>query len=175
MFFCFYISKQGVKKNKTKHQQHQTQQTILFIMCKQQKWIKEYGGGEPPEPVWLCIWWLCWKNMKNFTQLWYLLNCRSTFHVHKIKVSKISVDGHMCVCVWEREYCACVALEGTHQPHFHFCSISARISVIPLKSRGSPTVTSYNGANAGVVGTQLRLLGSIWFTFTIPQPVCMQT
>lgn len=84
-----------------------------------------------------------------------------------------------CVCarlrVCECQYCARITPERIRGPHFQFRSISARISVIPLKSCSSPTVTSHNGANTRVVGTQLRLPGSIRRTFPIPQPVCMQT
>lgn len=83
----------------------------------------------------------------------------------------VSVCVHVCMC----QPCARITRERIRQPHFQFRSISARISVIPLKSRSSPTVTSHNGTNTRVVGTQLRLPGSIRRTFPIPQPVCMQT
>lgn len=80
----------------------------------------------------------------------------------------------MCVYVC-KQHCARITQQRICRPHFLFRSISARISVIPLKSCSSPTVTSHNGTNSKVVGTQLRLLGSIRCTFPIPQPVCMQT
>lgn len=170
MFFVFTFQSRALKRTKQNTNNIKSNKPY-FLYCANSKNESKSTVVERHQSWSEFVWWLCCKNKKNFTQLWYLLNCRSTFHVHKIKVSKIRVDGRVWVC----EYCAHVALEGIHQPHFHFCSISARISVIPLKSRGSPTVTSHNGANAGVVGTQLRLLGSIWFTFPIPQPVCMQT
>lgn len=94
-------------------------------------------------------------------------------HLHVFEQVSVSVCARRHVRAWHRR--ACIALKGIRRPHFQFCSISAGISVIPLKSSGSPTVTSHNGANTRVVGTQLRLPGSIRCTFPIPQPVCMQT
>ena len=96
---------------------------------------------------------------------------------HEWKAPCACVCTHMCVCVCVcvRRHCARITLERIRRPHFQFRSISARISVIPLKSHSSPTVTSHNGANTRVVGTQLRLPDSIRCTFPIPQPVCMQT
>lgn len=59
----------------------------------------------------------------------------------------LNKEGSVSVCVCGNIVRACITWERIRQPHFQFRSISARISVIPLKSRSSPTVTSYNGAN----------------------------
>lgn len=95
--------------------------------------------------------------------------CKLTAYFPFVKVltseihlwSNVCLNAHLhlferacvCVCVYVHQSCDThITLERIRWPYFQFRSISARISVIPLKSCSSPTVTSHNGTNSRVVG-----------------------